>query len=138
MDTSSAYPLLSCFILLQRQFPRASGYPEDPATGIAAAALAVSLHHAERLAPTRFKFYQGTAMGKASLIVVENVQLDIVADDGSDDTHRNSDVDDEDDDVPPPIVNPKKQGTVSFILLGRVEVDDREMIEVDDEEQLYR
>jgi predicted PhzF superfamily epimerase YddE/YHI9 len=27
-----------------RQFPRASGYPEDPATGIAAACLAVSLH----------------------------------------------------------------------------------------------
>ena len=31
-----------------RQFPRASGYPEDPATGIAAAALATSLDHRRR------------------------------------------------------------------------------------------
>ena len=56
-----------------RQFPRASGYPEDPATGIAAAALAVHLH------PTRqwkeYHFYQGTAMGRPSWIQIRKIEL---------------------------------------------------------------
>ena len=58
-----------------RQFPRASGYPEDPATGIAASALACSLY--QRGITLRLKYigegdggryimYQGTAMGKHS------------------------------------------------------------------------
>lgn len=59
-----------------RQFPRASGYPEDPATGIAAAALAASL---ERQRWERgdtdgsggnYEMVQGTAMGKRSRLVV--------------------------------------------------------------------
>ena len=60
-----------------RQFPRASGYPEDPATGIAAAALASSLHQKGRIkghggggGGRNFVMYQGTAMGKNSRIRV--------------------------------------------------------------------
>jgi len=55
-----------------RQFPRSSGYPEDPATGLAAAALAYGLradglidHSAE---PVRIR--QGRAMGRPSAIEV--------------------------------------------------------------------
>jgi PhzF family phenazine biosynthesis protein len=55
-----------------RQFPRASGYPEDAATGIAAAALAYGLRHAgrldESLAPLTVR--QGYAMGRPSQISV--------------------------------------------------------------------
>jgi len=57
-----------------RQFPRASGYPEDPATGIAAAALAVSLHK-ECDTNTFFSFHQGTAMGRPSRIKIQDVEL---------------------------------------------------------------
>ena len=61
-----------------RQFPRASGYPEDPATGIAAAALAASLRKRGFGAPNddkdtkqyRYEFYQGTSMGRRSKIGV--------------------------------------------------------------------
>jgi PhzF family phenazine biosynthesis protein len=59
-----------------RQFPRASGYPEDPATGIAAAALAVALHSSGRDSTTNYTIYQGTAMGKPSCIKVNNLRLD--------------------------------------------------------------
>jgi predicted PhzF superfamily epimerase YddE/YHI9 len=84
-----------------RQFPRASGYPEDPATGIAAAALAASLFHNSVYLPV-YKFYQGTTMGRPSLIQVLDLKMD---------------------------------GTkISFGLKGRVEIDARETIEVDDEE----
>ncbi len=57
-----------------RQFPRASGYPEDPATGIAAAALAASLCRDGIFLPV-YKFYQGTAMQRPSLIEVLDLQL---------------------------------------------------------------
>lgn len=62
-----------------RQFPRASGYPEDPATGIAAAALAVGLHqydnsNGESCNPT-YTFIQGTAMGRPSLIKIQDIQM---------------------------------------------------------------
>lgn len=62
-----------------RQFPRPSGYPEDPATGIAAAALAASLHqhdsrNAEPCNPT-FTFIQGTAMGRPSLTKIQDIQM---------------------------------------------------------------
>lgn len=57
-----------------RQFPRASGYPEDPATGIAAAALSSSLHrHNVNQGVSNFEIYQGTAMGKRSNL---NIRLD--------------------------------------------------------------
>lgn len=58
-----------------RQFPRASGYPEDPATGVAAAALGVALHK-QCDTNTFFSFHQGTAMGRPSLIKMMDVSLD--------------------------------------------------------------
>jgi PhzF family phenazine biosynthesis protein len=57
-----------------RQFPRASGYLEDPATGTAAAALAVSLRK-ECDTNTFFSFHQGTAMGRPSRIKIQDVEL---------------------------------------------------------------
>lgn len=95
-----------------RQFPRASGYPEDPATGIAAAALALSLYQ-RGLRRQYYKFQQGTAMGKPSLILVENIQC--LSADGDTD--------------------PNEAGMrVSFRLTGKVEVDDREEIEISGED----
>eukprot|EP00977_Amphora_coffeiformis_P014955 scaffold4269_cov168-Amphora_coffeaeformis.AAC.6 len=87
-----------------RQFPRASNYKEDPATGIAASALAVALQQTNNTSTSihavpRYKFYQGTAMGRPSLILVEDLQF-----------HKDEN-------------NPEKQ-EVSFRLLGKVEVDD--------------
>jgi len=52
-----------------RQFPRASGYPEDPATGIAATTLAASLR-IRKLCPNNVVIYQGTEMGRRSRISV--------------------------------------------------------------------
>jgi PhzF family phenazine biosynthesis protein len=94
-----------------RQFPRASGYAEDPSTGIAAAALAVALHKTRSRPSDKYKFYQGTAMGQPSLIVVENITLLPATMD--DDTNMDQ--------------------QVSFQLLGRMEIDNRESIEVIDE-----
>lgn len=89
-----------------RQFPRASGYPEDPATGIAAAALAATL---DSVTPKRrYKFHQGTAMGKASLIMVDDLEWK---------TDANNDDDDDD-------------RQVSFHLVGHVQVDERETIDI--------
>jgi len=104
-----------------RQFPRFSGYPEDPATGVAAAALAVALHNENwnetNEKNSEFHFYQGTAMQRPSLIVIQNVQL------------KNDSLDGNGDD------NNSRAGlTASFRILGRVEVDGRETIEVADEE----
>jgi PhzF family phenazine biosynthesis protein len=54
-----------------RQFPKSSGYPEDPATGVAAAALAFGLLAAEWIAPqSRIRILQGRAMGRPSAIQV--------------------------------------------------------------------
>lgn len=50
-----------------RQFPRASGYPGDPATGIAAAALAASLRK-RGLCGTNVDIFKGTSMGRRSRI----------------------------------------------------------------------
>jgi predicted PhzF superfamily epimerase YddE/YHI9 len=98
-----------------RQFPRASGYPEDPATGIAAAALAASLYRRGTKLPA-YKFYQGTAMGQPSLIMVENLKLtDNLVQEDSDD------------------VKGEKTSRASFRLLGRIEVDQRDQLEVDDD-----
>jgi len=54
-----------------RQFPRASGYPEDAATGIAASALASGLLH-WNMVPLEdaVRVFQGEAMGLASAISV--------------------------------------------------------------------
>lgn len=90
-----------------RQFPRSSGYPEDPATGIAAAALAASLRFGnnddnriqEEESSIVYDIYQGTAMGRPSLIQV----VDLEREDG---------------------------GTISFGLQGRVEIDETSTIQV--------
>lgn len=63
-----------------RQFPRFSGYPEDPATGIAAAALISSIHKTNRviMESLYFKVNQGTVMGKPSQIGVKVTENEIV------------------------------------------------------------
>jgi PhzF family phenazine biosynthesis protein len=55
-----------------RQFPQSSGYREDPATGIAAAALAFGLLHANVVARSGGPIYvtQGVSMGRPSRITV--------------------------------------------------------------------
>jgi len=55
-----------------RQFPKASGYPEDAATGIAASALAFGLLEHGLVAATgaEISIYQGRAMGQLSRIRV--------------------------------------------------------------------
>jgi PhzF family phenazine biosynthesis protein len=55
-----------------RQFPRSSGYPEDAATGIAAAALAFGLLHDGTVPPEDglIRVHQGRAMGRLSEIQV--------------------------------------------------------------------
>lgn len=99
-------------VMHARQFPRASGYPEDPATGIAAAALAAAWHRRDTRG-IRYKIHQGEAMGQASLIVVQDIEFDKNVEDNADsDQHP----------------------TVSFGLLGRIEVDSREEIHLDDED----
>ena len=59
-----------------RQFPRASGYAEDPATGIAAGCLAASLDgrgiaRGNNSSTSRWRISQGAAMGMPSTIGVE-------------------------------------------------------------------
>lgn len=54
-----------------RQFPRSSGYPEDAATGIAAAALAWSAWELDLISTPRIVVRQGEAMGRPSQITVE-------------------------------------------------------------------
>jgi PhzF family phenazine biosynthesis protein len=54
-----------------RQFPKASGYPEDAATGVAAAALAFGLLAAGRVTEAdQIRVLQGRAMGRPSAIHV--------------------------------------------------------------------
>ena len=98
-----------------RQFPRASGYPEDPATGIAAAALACHLHHHLEMELPAYKFYQGTAMGKPSLVVVDELEMTKREHDNSDGKADGS-----------------TEMDASFRLLGRVEIDERDTLEIDD------
>ena len=74
IDSTGLYPFAKssrhgCFHA--RQFPRASGYPEDAATGIAASALAFGLLH-WNMVPLEdaVRVFQGEAMGLASAISV--------------------------------------------------------------------
>ena len=100
-----------------RQFPRAS-YPEDPATGIAASALAVALQQQttskSRQSPASYKFHQGTAMGRPSLILVENLEFHNKGNDNDDDPQQQ-----------------QEQQEVSFRLLGQVQIDSQEEIQED-------
>jgi len=61
-----------------RQFPRSSGYPEDAATGIAAAALAFGLLAQGSVAPDSRPIHirQGRAMGRPSEIAVRFILRD--------------------------------------------------------------
>lgn len=104
-----------------RQFPRSSGYPEDPATGVAAAALACSLQSAgirscsddydeDSSGGGVYRFVQGTAMQRPSLLLVEDIKVD---------------------DADASSVSITGQ-PVSFRLMGSVQVDYRETITVDD------
>jgi len=54
-----------------RQFPKNSGYQEDPATGIAAGALVCSLYKRGINFVEHFNILQGTAMGRPSKIKVK-------------------------------------------------------------------
>ncbi|KAL3931437.1 MAG: hypothetical protein SGBAC_011309 [Bacillariaceae sp.] len=93
-----------------RQFPRASGYPEDPATGIAAAALAASMvqtYSGGGIPPTDFNFYQGMSMDRPSFIQVVDLHLQKRKDEKS---------------------------LVSLGLKGKVEIDERSTIEVEQED----
>jgi predicted PhzF superfamily epimerase YddE/YHI9 len=95
-----------------RQFPRSSGYPEDPATGIAAAALVCHLKSQQKIDLPMYYVYQGTAMGKPSLIVVEDLEMKEPRDlDGSGNILMDA----------------------SFRLSGRVEIDDRGFVEIEDD-----
>ncbi len=58
-----------------RQFPLRAGYPEDPATGVAACALGAYLTTHTTAAPGwhLWSIHQGRAMGRPSLIVAESL-----------------------------------------------------------------
>ena len=96
-----------------RQFPRSSGYPEDPATGIAAAALAASLrfgghgggdgdHRGDGAASPTYNIYQGKAMGRPSLIQVSGLRKE------------------------------ENGTTITFGLQGRVEIDKTSSVQLSD------
>ncbi|WP_022792341.1 PhzF family phenazine biosynthesis protein [Marinococcus halotolerans] len=64
-----------------RQFPQRAGYPEDPATGVAASALGAYLTAHKVLPPVEegwntFRIIQGVAMGKPSMIESETFVQD--------------------------------------------------------------
>ena len=78
LDTSGVYLYSACRGRLEcRQFPRSSGYPEDPATGIAAGALAASLLKRQITFDSNeneghvYDVHQGTTMGRPSKIRVK-------------------------------------------------------------------
>jgi predicted PhzF superfamily epimerase YddE/YHI9 len=106
-----------------RQFPKLSGYPEDPATGIAAAALAASLYQ-RGLLLKEYNFYQGTHMNRPSLIQVVDLLLQETYEEPS---------------LPKPEVSdsagtpPPAPILASFGLKGRVEIDGRDWLELEDE-----
>lgn len=74
VDSTGLYPFApgdTPGLFHARQFPRASGYPEDAATGIAAAALAFGLLSWEMVdADTQITIRQGEAMGHPSQIQI--------------------------------------------------------------------
>ena len=76
LDSTGLYPFAveraRPLELHARQFPRASGYPEDAATGIAAAAALYGALHYGLLAAgeSTMRVYQGFAMGRPSCIRV--------------------------------------------------------------------
>lgn len=75
LGSTGLYPFAASDVDVQtfeaRQFPKSSGYPEDPATGIAAAALAFGLLAHGRVTQSDWvRVLQGRAMGRPSAIQV--------------------------------------------------------------------
>jgi len=72
IDSTGLYPYVVTGerLVEARQFPRAAGYPEDPATGVAAAALAFGLLHRGDVTADggAITIRQGRAMGRPSRI----------------------------------------------------------------------
>jgi PhzF family phenazine biosynthesis protein len=77
LNSTGLYPFAvdagESLALQARQFPRSSGYPEDAATGIAAAALLYGARHYGLLSGNAggVHVHQGVAMGRPSQIFVE-------------------------------------------------------------------
>lgn len=77
LNSTGLYPFAvdagESLALQARQFPRSSGYPEDAATGIAAAALLYGARHYGLLSGNAscVHVHQGVAMGRPSKIFVE-------------------------------------------------------------------
>ena len=129
-----------------RQFPISSGYAEDPATGIAAAALAAAL---DRDLPY-MKFFQGDALGKPSLLLVEDLVKKthdgaIEEPPAATEPDNNTNNNDDDDGAEPyeprastyhdvqSISMPEAEAaTVSYKLLGKMEIDETEEICIGD------
>jgi predicted PhzF superfamily epimerase YddE/YHI9 len=118
-----------------RQFPRSSGYQEDPATGIAAAALAASLHFGnDNDSDTTiinnnnivYDIYQGTAMGRPSLIQV----VDLRGEENDEEEKNNNNSDSSPRKNKNKNTNISKDFRISFGLQGKVEIDDHCTIEV--------
>lgn len=59
-----------------RQFPCRTGYPEDPATGVAAGGLSAYLYLNGRMAGDCITVYQGFAMGRPSVIYAAVKEVD--------------------------------------------------------------
>lgn len=79
-DTSGFYPFVvekrgGACVLHARQFPNRAGYPEDPATGVAASALSAYIIR-RQIFPVkegwnRFTIYQGHAMGRPGILLAD-------------------------------------------------------------------
>jgi len=75
LDVTGFYPFsIEGESIAARQFPNRAGYPEDPATGVAACALGAYLTAQSTRAPgwQHWTIGQGRAMGRPSLIVAES------------------------------------------------------------------
>ncbi|MCD7035220.1 PhzF family phenazine biosynthesis protein [Metabacillus sp. GX 13764] len=71
-STTGFYPFAeSSGIYHARQFPLKAGYPEDPATGVAAGALGSYLAAGESDGWKRFEIHQGEAMARPSVLFAE-------------------------------------------------------------------
>jgi PhzF family phenazine biosynthesis protein len=72
LDVTGCYPFVRDHEgAAARQFPLRAGYPEDPATGVAACALGAYLADPAQPGWHRFSISQGRAMGRPSLIIAE-------------------------------------------------------------------
>jgi PhzF family phenazine biosynthesis protein len=78
LDVTGLYPFMAGEggQVSARQFPRDSGYPEDPATGLAAAGLACLLAMRENAdGQHSYDIHQGQAMGRPSRIMAHTTRV---------------------------------------------------------------